>query len=336
MVPLLAVACTGLVLLATAVNFLVTAVIKFAQRLQSDLGAPIKVTLEDFASLSPPPAPSVFSPATKSLSIVVPAYNEEDRLAATLDETISYLQQRRNKQGPHFTYEIIVVDDGSKDGTVRVASKYVERHGFDAVRVLRVSKNCGKGHAVRRGMCIARGEALLLMDADGATRVSDLGLLEDALSKVQRASTAGEPPSPSPPTASSSAPLLPHSPPLLGCAFGSRAHLQRAAMARRSRLRNFLTQGFHACVTLVAGARIRDTQCGFKLFTRAAAATLFGNQRLQRWCFDVELLYLAEQLDIPVAEVPVHWTHTHTHTHSHTNTHTRTRTRTQLDIPVAE
>ena len=84
--------------------------------------------------------------------------------------------------------------------------------------------------------------------------------------------------------------------------------MERAAMAKRSPARNFLTWGFHLLVTTVAGGRIRDTQCGFKLFTRRAATLLFPNQRLQRWCFDVEVLYLADQLDVPVSEVPVMWT----------------------------
>jgi dolichyl-phosphate beta-glucosyltransferase len=84
--------------------------------------------------------------------------------------------------------------------------------------------------------------------------------------------------------------------------------MERAAMAKRSPARNFLTWGFHILVTTVAGSRIRDTQCGFKLFTRRAASLLFPNQRLQRWCFDVEILYLSDQLDIPVSEVPVQWT----------------------------
>eukprot|EP00955_Chlamydomonas_euryale_P117234 366462-Chlamydomonas_euryale.AAC.19 len=179
----------------------------------------------------------------------------------------------------------------------RVALQYVERYGFDAVRILKVPKNQGKGHAVRRGMGCARGEVLLLMDADGATRVRDLELLEATLTKVQR------PPAVSDAVAAGAGPAAG-----MGVVYGSRSHLEKAAMARRSRLRNVLTWGFHLCVMIVAGGRIRDTQCGFKLFTRPAAALLFGNQRLQRWCFDVELLYLAEQLDVPVAEVPVSWT----------------------------
>eukprot|EP00798_Chlamydomonas_sp_ICE-L_P019950 gene19949-26658_t len=130
----------------------------------------INFALEDFASEDPVPLPSIFSAPSKTLSVIVPAYNEADRLGATMEEALSYLQKRRNRDGPTFTYEIIIVDDGSRDGTIRVASEIVKAHGFDAVRVLRVQKNRGKGHAVRRGMMIARGESCLFMDADGATR----------------------------------------------------------------------------------------------------------------------------------------------------------------------
>ncbi|KIY96096.1 dolichyl-phosphatebeta-glucosyltransferase, partial [Monoraphidium neglectum] len=91
-------------------------------------------------------------------------------------------------------------------------------------------------------------------------------------------------------------------------AVGSRAHLETAALAERTRLRNFLMHGFHALVTFVAGHQVNDTQCGFKMFTRRAAAVIFSNQRLQRWCFDVELIYIAQRLGVPISEVQVKWT----------------------------
>lgn len=91
----------------------------------------------------------------------------------------------------------------------------------------------------------------------------------------------------------------------LAVAVGSRAHLEKEALAKRSKLRNFLMHGFHFLVTFVAGHAVADTQCGFKMFTRRAAAVMYTNQRLQRWCFDVELLYLAQTLGVPVKEVQV-------------------------------
>lgn len=93
------------------------------------------------------PAPSIFSDATKSLSVVVPAYNEEDRLPQMLEEMLAFLQRRRDRQGPLFTYEVIVVDDGSTDETQRVALQFVRRLGFDAVRLLQLPRNRGKVHS---------------------------------------------------------------------------------------------------------------------------------------------------------------------------------------------
>lgn len=82
--------------------------------------------------------------ATKTLSVVVPAYNEEERLPPMLEEMLAYLQRRRDREGPHFTYEVIIVDDGSSDGTQRVALQFVRRFGFDAVRLLQLPRNRGK------------------------------------------------------------------------------------------------------------------------------------------------------------------------------------------------
>lgn len=295
MVPL------AIIVLAMVVSAAVVVLARFMTQLDSELNHVMELSFEDPGSLKPVPAPSIHEPATRSLSIVVPAYNEQDRLGSTLEATISYLQQRRNRKGPHFTYEIIIVDDGSKDGTASLGFDYVRRYGVDAVRVLRLPANRGKGHAVRQGMLRSRGALCLMMDADGATRVSDLDKLEAVLADIQYASyhrkqvtEAATPP------ADASGPLA--------LVVGSRAHLKEAAVAQRHPLRNFLMIGFHLLVTFVAGSAIKDTQCGFKLFTRRAAAVLYANQRTQRWCFDVELLYLASALGIPVKEVAVDWT----------------------------
>ncbi|PNW71403.1 hypothetical protein CHLRE_16g652850v5 [Chlamydomonas reinhardtii] len=269
------------------------------KKLSDEYTAPIACTLEDPDSTTPLASPSIFEAPTKALSCIIPAYNEQDRLSTTLDEALNYLQRRRDKQGPQFTYELVVVDDGSKDGTANVARNYIRQYGLDTVRLLRVSANRGKGHAVKRGMAAARGEFCLMMDADGATRFADLEKLEGEMEKIMQPSFGAS---------KAAAAASGDSQGELGVVFGSRAHLAQDAVAKRSPLRNFLTRGFHALVYFVAGGRIRDTQCGFKLFTRRAAAVLFSNVRLQRWCFDVELLYLAEQLGIPVAEVSVNWT----------------------------
>jgi dolichyl-phosphate beta-glucosyltransferase len=229
-------------------------------------------TLEDPSSLAKSPAPSLFDDATKSLSIVIPAYNEEDRLPSTLQETLAYLSHRRDRQGPNFTYEVVIVDDGSSDNTAHVAFKYVRKHGFDAVRVLRLPGNRGKGFAVKAGMLCSRGANLLLMDADGATRVSEVEKLESTMKELLATGNSHgsggvlNSSAKSTSTATTTTTTLATASPL-GFILGSRAHLQESAMAKRTAVRNVLMHGFHALVTLVVGNEIRDTQCGFKLLT---------------------------------------------------------------------
>lgn len=139
---------------------------------------------EDPDNLQKVPAPSLYSEATKSLTIVVPAYNEAHRILPMLEEAMAYLQARRDRVGPHFTYEIIVVDDGSRDRTREVAIKCIRRHGFDALRLLQQPTNHGKGAAVKAGTMCARGANILFADADGATVISDVEALEQALNNA--------------------------------------------------------------------------------------------------------------------------------------------------------
>lgn len=295
---------------AAAIAFGLMQLLKYFDQLDKESSTALVLQLEDPNSLTPLACPSVWAPATKQLSVVIPAYNEEDRLPGTLDETLGYLQRRRNKQGPAFTYEVIIVDDGSKDSTAAVALGYVKTHGIDAVRLLRLPYNCGKGRAVREGMLIARGQSCLFMDADGATRVSDMELLEAALQEVgsnKDSTVAADSKAANGAANGTAAAVGGSSAGLLAAAVGSRAHLEQEALAQRSRLRNFLMHGFHMLVVFVAGGAVKDTQCGFKMFSRHAAALLYTNQRLQRWCFDVELLYLCGRLRVPVKEVQVKW-----------------------------
>jgi len=215
------------------------------------------------------------------LSIIVPAYNEEKRLDSMLTETLEYLRIREKKDS-RFTWEIIIVSDGSKDKTCEVAHGWVKKYHSKNIRVLKLVINRGKGGAVKRGMMVGRGQYLLMVDADGATKFSDLDKVEEDLLKIEKGG--------------------------LGVTVGSRAHLQGEAEAKRTFFRNLLMWGFHFVVSWIGGVRIiRDTQCGFKLFTRNSARVLFGNLHLSRWAFDVELLWLAQQLGMPITEVAVNW-----------------------------
>jgi len=231
------------------------------------------------------PFPSLFDPAQTTLSVVVPAYNEEQRLPAMLDETIPYLE-RLCELEREFSYELIVVDDGSADRTADVAYEYTRRWTANKVRVMRLAQNVGKGGAVKRGAMRCRGARILFCDADGATRFADLDKLQRCIHDTrQDVSNPAD---------------------LIAIAIGSRYHL--AASAERSVVRMFVSKVFNIYVDVVGGVKgIRDTQCGFKLFTRRAAQLVFPLQHVERWSFDVELLYLAQRAGIPITEVPVQW-----------------------------
>lgn len=252
--------------------------------------------LEDPNSLKQVPCPYIFYPAEKYISLIIPAFIEDHRLPGALDETLNYLQQRASKE-KSFSYEVVIVDDGSADGTKRVAFDFVRRYTVENVRVILLGRNHGKGEAIRKGMLHSRGELLLMLDADGATKVDDLEKLENQIHAVAKRELGDSP--------NSDSSLRIADIPI--AAFGSRAHLEEKALASRKWYRNFLMKGFHLVVLLAAGPGIRDTQCGFKMFTRAAARKLFTNIRLKRWCFDVELVYLCKWFGIPIIEISVTW-----------------------------
>jgi len=225
--------------------------------------------------------PSLFAEPSVYLSVIVPAYNEEERLPIMMDEAMDILE-KRSREEKNFTYEVIVVDDGSKDKTTEVALRYSKQYTSNKVRVLTLFKNRGKGGAVKRGMLCGRGQYLLMVDADGATKFADLMRLEKSTKKAEKNG--------------------------LGFGIGSRAHLVSETVAKRSPFRNFLMYGFHVYLYTMGVRSIKDTQCGFKLFTRKAAQMLFPNQHIERWAFDVELIFLAETQNIPMAEEAVNWT----------------------------
>ena len=228
-------------------------------------------------SESPQPFPTVFDEASLYVSFVIPAYNEEKRLPKMLDETIEYLKKRQ-AENSEFTYEIIIVDDGSKDNTAKLALNYAST--YPEVRLLRQPVNMGKGAAIQAGCLHSRGKMILMVDADGATKIDEFGELEKRL-------------------------LQSSNPECI--VVGSRAHIEEASKAERTFVRKILGLGFHSLV-LMSGVRgVKDTQCGFKLFSREAAKWLFPNQHIQRWCFDPELLVIGRARKMNIIEVPVEW-----------------------------
>ncbi|KAL5596814.1 hypothetical protein BROUX41_006502 [Berkeleyomyces rouxiae] len=254
------------------------------------------------------PESEPIEPAELQLSVVFPAYNEEERILPTLTEAVAYLDRvygrRRGTSSTPTGYEIIVVDDASRDATVATALQFAATHRLgDTLRVVRLAHNRGKGGAVTHGLRHVRGAHVLFADADGATRFSDLEKLVQAVEKVVDGANRG-------------------------IAIGSRARLvKNPEILKRSALRNFLMRGFHFVLTILtpaATSRIKDTQCGFKLFTRAALPHIVPYMRTEGWIFDIEMLMLAESSPpapitapdgsvigstqgIRVAEVPVNW-----------------------------
>jgi len=218
--------------------------------------------------------------APLDLSIVIPAFNEEERLPIMLKEALEFLKGSGRKGK---TYEILVVDDCSSDSTPTMVQK---NYASENIKVIRLVQNQGKGFAVKVGMLSARGKQRLMVDADGATRFSDLEKLENALAQGNGAGKHCE------------------------IAFGSRHHLVQGATAKRAWYRNIFTWGLHLLVRLLITGNsnlIHDTQCGFKLFTAEAALKLFPTLYIRRWAFDLELVVLSRMQSLNIKEVAVQW-----------------------------
>ncbi|KAJ1887086.1 dolichyl-phosphate beta-glucosyltransferase, partial [Kickxella alabastrina] len=221
------------------------------------------------------------SSATVDLSIIVPAYNEEERLPVLLNDVRNYVAKRREKSSG-FSYELIIMDDGSKDKTLDMAMEFARTHGIKELKAVKHVINRGKGGAVTQGMLCAQGHYLIFCDADGATRFSDIDALLDCAQKSERDG--------------------------LAIAIGSRNNQALSGtVVERSHIRAFLQWGFHTYVTILGVRGVRDTQCGFKLFSRKAARLVFPNMHVERFIFDIEILLLARYQGIPVVEVPVNW-----------------------------
>lgn len=213
------------------------------------------------------------------ITVVVPCYNEEARLHLLLESAVPYLQRAYKNR-----WELLIVDDGSKDKTMKSALDWAASHGIDEeLRYCKFVSNRGKGGAVTHGMKTARGRLILFADADNA---SDFTCLSDLTKAVMPDLEAGRP----------------------SIAIGSRAHLVNTqAVIKRSKLRNFLMHGFHTLVYWFGISVIKDTQCGFKLFTRDAAIKVFPFMHTEGWIFDVEALLIAIRKDITVQEIAISW-----------------------------
>jgi len=204
-------------------------------------------------------------------SIIIPAYNEGQRIRVTLDKVLAYI----GSQG--WNTEIIIVDDGSSDDTCDIVRHYAERHR--TVRLLQNPGNRGKGYSVRHGMLNASGDFLLFTDADLSSPIHESAKLFAALGEGA------------------------------DVAIGSRWLRSELQTQRQPRYRQLCGRIFNFYLWLVLGLSFKDTQCGFKAFTSHAAQLLFSRQKIERWGFDPELLFLAGRFVLPVYEIGVEWAH---------------------------
>lgn len=222
---------------------------------------------------------SIFDVSDVYLSLIVPAFNESLRIRAMLNDAIQYLDKRKIND-TNFSYEIIVVDDGSKDDTPNIVLKCSVQN--NNIRLLRQPKNMGKGAAVQVGCLHARGKYVLTADADGATNISEIDELERKIRQLQIINKEA-------------------------IVIGSRAHLYRVDGANKALWKRFLSKCFHVMISFTGVTGIQDTQCGFKLFSREACRVIFPNQHIRKWCFDPELLLIGRKKKMEIAEVPVEW-----------------------------
>jgi dolichyl-phosphate beta-glucosyltransferase len=213
--------------------------------------------------------------AQMHLSVIIPAYNEEDRLPITLTAVQDFLLT-------HFSgkSEIIVVDDGSMDRTGAIAVDFAKKHPNISLKVLSYGGNRGKGYAVRYGMLRAEGDWRLFMDADLATPIEEYFKLTEQMQAEN--SEIG---------------------------IGSRPLRTSRLVVRQPFYREFLGRTFNKVVQLLTIEGIQDTQCGFKLFSAKAAKEVFELAVLDRFAFDAEALYLASRLGYKISETPIRWSH---------------------------
>ncbi len=204
------------------------------------------------------------------LSIIIPSYNEELRLPGTLERIAEYLSQYGHEA------EVLVVDDGSKDGTAAVAEYF--RIKIPTLRVVSNEVNRGKGFSVRHGMQEARGRIALFTDADLSAPIEEADKLIDALETND-------------------------------VAIGSRAMDRSLITVRESRFREFAGIIFNKIVRVILWLPFVDTQCGFKAFRRERCGIIFEQQTIERFGFDPEMLYLARHHGLRTVEIPVRWGH---------------------------
>lgn len=203
------------------------------------------------------------------LSIIIPAYNEEERIGDTLKLVFEFLAEQ------DYTSEVVLVDDGSSDKTVEAAKASARAH--ENFRVLENGTNRGKGYSVRHGMLEGKGKFLLFSDADLSTPIEETTRFLEKMREGYHV------------------------------VIGSRAMPESNIVTYQPWYRQLMGKIFNKIVRVMAVRGISDTQCGFKMFTREAGRRIFALQQVERFAFDVEALFLARKLGYKICELPVTW-----------------------------
>ena len=205
------------------------------------------------------------------LSIIIPAYQEEIRLQKTLPNLRNYLTNQ------DYSWEVIVVDDGSSDETARIPHKIFSK--TEPVKVIKNPKNRGKGFSVKQGVMEAQGEVILISDADFSTPIEELEKLQACVRKGY------------------------------DIAIGSRSLVDSNIEVRQAWYRESMGRIFNVFVQMTVLRGFIDTQCGFKYFSREKTVPIFSQMTVQGFCFDVEFLFVAKKQGLKIIEVPVKWRH---------------------------
>lgn len=201
------------------------------------------------------------------LSLIIPAYNEEKIIKFTLKKTLNYFRDKK------YTWEIIVVDDGSKDSTSLIARKLLTKN----VALLKIDKNKGKGRALHKGVLRANGKYILYMDSDLSVPLKNIDFFYKKLKKVG------------------------------GVVIASRRLKESKIEVHQPRLRENMGRVFTFITRAAMGVKVSDFTCGFKGFERKAAKLIFSKSKINRWAYDAEIIFLAKKLGFRITELPVHW-----------------------------
>ncbi len=204
-------------------------------------------------------------------SIVIPAYNESARITPSLEKILAYIAEKR------WDAEVLVVNDGSKDNTAEIVRRFAERNPI--VRLIENPGNRGKGYSIRNGMLQARGDILIFSDADLSSPIYESARLIQAIESGA------------------------------DVAFGSRWLEADTQTERQPILRQIAGRAYNILLRIILGLNFKDTQCGLKAFTRDAADKIFTRQKIERWGFDPELLFIARKFKMKMVEIPVEWAH---------------------------